>query len=142
RMDTKFCQYYIGDGSTKSNKYCRICPRSSIACDKLWGLVVDLSQSNNGNPLSLSGTNASILPNKNNWDIVHLQINVTWNLPNEDFLHFISTGHAKLGRKEQRQDPTVSPSLTRQEPYVQAIVEMLGGMNCPEIINVRKLQKP
>jgi len=140
-MDTNFCQYYVGDGSTNSNKYCRNCPKSSIACDKLWQLVVDLSNSNKGDPLSVSGTNASIFPNNNNWYFVRLQINVKWNLSKEDFLHFISTGHAKLGRKEQRQNPTVSPSLTRQEPYVQAIVEMLGGMDIPEIVNVRELQK-
>ena len=56
------------------------------------------------------------------------------------FLHYIATGHAQLGKKEQRQSTWTSPSLTRQEPYVQAIVKLLGGMNIPEIVNVKRVQ--
>ncbi len=79
-------------------------------------------------------------PNPHNRDIIHLRINCQWNLTKEDFLHFISTGSAQMGRKEQRLDPVVSPSLTRQEPYVQSIAEALGGDNIPEIVNVRAVQ--
>ncbi len=73
--------------------------------------------------------------------MVRLRVNVTWNLPKEDFLHFIATGHAQLGRADQRHDPRCSPSLTRQEPYVQAIVAMLGGWSLPEIEAVRRVQE-
>jgi hypothetical protein len=138
-MYINFCQHYQGDGSTQTNKYCRSCPESFIACDKLWQLVVDFSKSNDGKPVLLKGTNAVMLPNQN-WDIVHLKVNAKWGLPKEDFLHFIATGHAKNGIKENRQDPAASPSLTRQEPYVQAIVNLIGGENIPEIVNVRNIQ--
>jgi len=56
-------------------------------------------------------------------------------------LHFIATGHARMGRADQRLDPDISPSLTRQEPYVQAILEMLGGWNIPEVIDVKRIQQ-
>jgi hypothetical protein len=46
-----------------------------------------------------------------------------------------------MGKKDQRQDPKRSPSLTRQEPYVQAIVKQLGGMGIPEIEKVKAVQK-
>jgi hypothetical protein len=69
-----------------------------------------------------------------------MRVNAQWNLPKEDFLHYIATGHAQLGKKEQRQNPSVSPSLTRQEPYVQAIVKLLGGMDIQEIVDVKGVQ--
>jgi hypothetical protein len=140
-MDQNFCQYYKGDCYPPTNRYCRICPDADLACNKLWQKVVDLSNSNNGLPVLIPDTRAVMLPNPKNWDIVHLRINVTWNLSKEDFLHYIATGHAKMGRKEQRKDPFVSPSLTRQEPYVHSIAELLGGMNETLILQVRKLQK-
>ncbi len=56
-------------------------------------------------------------------------------------MHFIATGHARMGRADQRLDPDISPSLTRQEPYVQAILEMLGGWNIPEVIDVKRIQQ-
>lgn len=139
-MNIDFCQHYIGDGSTKSNKYCRECPHSSIACDKLWNLVVNLSKSNNDTSIPLPETNAVMLPNSKNPNIVYMRVNAQWNFPKEDFLHYIATGHAQLGKKEQRQNPSVSPSLTRQEPYVQAIVKLLGGMDIQEIVNVKRVQ--
>ncbi|WP_235809600.1 hypothetical protein [Methanofollis ethanolicus] len=46
-----------------------------------------------------------------------------------------------MGRKGERNDPRASPSMTRQEPYVQAIVDLLGGMNIPEITAVREVQE-
>jgi hypothetical protein len=61
-------------------------------------------------------------------------------LPKEDFLHSADIGHVKMGRRGQRSDPRASPSCTRQEPYVQAIVELLGGMDIPEIRAVREVQ--
>jgi hypothetical protein len=45
-----------------------------------------------------------------------------------------------MGRQGQRSDPLASPSCTRQEPYVQAIVELLGEMDIPEIRTVRAMQ--
>jgi len=89
----------------------------------------------------LPDTRAVLYPNPNNWNMVHLRVNSQWNLTKEDFLHFIATGHARMGRKEQRQDPTVSPSMTRQEPYVQSIVKILGGLSIPEIMMVKREQK-
>jgi hypothetical protein len=80
-------------------------------------------------------------PNPNNWNLVHLRVNSQWNLSKEDFLHFISTGYAQLGRKNQRNDPWVSPTMTRQEPYVQSIVEAIGGEGIPEIRSVRETQR-
>lgn len=73
--------------------------------------------------------------------MVYLRVNSQWNLTKEDFLHFIATGRAQMGRKEQRQDPRVSPSMTRQEPYVQSIVKILGGSSIPEIMMVKREQK-
>ena len=139
-MDIHFCRYYTGDGYPPSNRYCRTCPRAAEACDVLWQKVVDLSYSQNGNPVFLPGTRAVLYPNHNNRDFVHLRVNSQWNLSKEDFLHFISTGRARMGRKGQRQDPEASPSMTRQEPYVQSIVEVLGGEGIKEIKNVRNVQ--
>lgn len=139
-MNLNFCKHYKGDCSTSSNKYCRKCPKSKLACDQLWKLVVDLSNSNKGEPITLTGTNAKLLPNPNNWNIVHLEVKSRWNLPKEDFLHFIATGSSKSGNKNQRRDPKTSPSLTRQEPYVQSIVKHLGGSNISEISAVKRIQ--
>ena len=80
-------------------------------------------------------------PNSKNGNIVHLQINTKWGLPKEDFLHFIATGFARMGRKGERLDKSASPSMTRQEPYVQSIVTALGGENIPEITAVRRIQQ-
>jgi hypothetical protein len=105
-------------------------------------MVVQLSNSNGGDPVPLPDTNAGLLPNVNNPDIVHLQVNRRWNLGKEDFLHFIGTSHAQMGRADERQNPQKSPSLTRQEPYVQAIVSLLGGDHIPPIEAVRNVQNP
>lgn len=140
-MDTRFCRHYRGDGYPPSNRYCRTCPSAPVACDRLWQRVVDLSNSGNGAAVTLPKTRAVMYPNPGNWNIVHLEINCRWNLNKEDFLHFVSTGHAGMGRKEQRQDPIASPSLTRQEPYVQSIVGALGGPLIQEILLVKQVQK-
>jgi len=104
-------------------------------------MVVDLSNSQHGSPVSLPDTRAVLYPNPKNWNIVHLQINCRWNLGKEDFLYYIATGQAQLGRKTQRLDPAVSPSMTRQVPYVQSIVKALGGPHLPEIVAVKKVQR-
>ena len=140
-MDIKFCKYYIGDGFPPSNRYCRHCNSSSIACEKLWQLVLTLARSNNGEPISIPNTNARLFPNPNNENMIYLQVNCRWNLSKEDFLHFIATGHAGMGRANQRLEHWISPSLTRQEPYVNSIVNMLGGWNIPEVIAVKTVQK-
>ncbi len=140
-MDLRFCRYYRGDGMPPSNRYCRSCPHAAIACDRLWRRVIDLAGSHGGEPVPLPGTRAVLFQNPNDESFVRLQVNVRWNLTKEDFLHFIATGHAKMGRKEQRSDSTVSPSLTRQEPYVQAIAALLGGRDCPDIAAVRAVQQ-
>jgi hypothetical protein len=140
-MDVRFCQHYVGDGKPPSNRFCRRCPHSAPACDLLWGKVVELSRSGGGTPVSLPPTNASLLPNPSNPNIVYLKVNARWNLGKEDFLHYISTGHAKGGRATQRQNPATSPSLTRQEPYVGAIVQLLGGWRIPGIEAVLRVQK-
>jgi hypothetical protein len=46
-----------------------------------------------------------------------------------------------MGRKEQRLDNFVSPSLTRQEPYVHSIAKLLGKKNDSLIANVFKKQR-
>ncbi|HDS64019.1 MAG TPA: hypothetical protein ENN52_07870 [Methanofollis liminatans] len=138
-MDVNFCRHYAGDGTPPSNRSCRSCP--CAACDRLWGLVVALAGSNGGDPAPLPGTRALLSPNPRNPDIVRLQVNCRWGLPKEDFLYYIATGHAGMGRKGQRTDPRASPSMTRQEPYVGAIVELLGGMDIPEIAAVRAVQR-
>lgn len=140
-MDLNFCKKYIGDGYPPTNRYCRDCPDSNIACDDLWKLVIELANSNGGKAVSLLGTNAVLFPNFNNPNIVYLKVNVRWNLGKEDFLYFISTGNAQMGKAIQRHDPKTSPSLTRQVPYVQAIVKQLGGMGITEINQVKSLQK-
>ena len=140
-MNLHFCNYYRGDGMPPSNRYCRECSQASLACNILWQRVVDLSTSGEGGGIPLFGTNATMYPNPNNWEIVHLKINCRWNLPKEDFLHFIATGYARMGRASMRRDVTVSPSLTRQEPYVQAIVKHIGGPTIPEIQHVREVQR-
>ena len=138
-MDLNFCRHYAGDGTPPSNRYCRVCPEA--ACDRLWQRVLDLAASNGGDPVPLPGTRAVLFPNEKNPDFVRLQVNCRWGLPKEDFLHYIATGHAGMGRRGQRSDPRASPSCTRQEPYVQAIVELLGGMDIPEIQAVREVQR-
>lgn len=139
-MDIRFCVHYKGDGYPPSNRYCRECPEAHNACDALWFRVVGLSQSNNGNAIPLPGTRAWMYPNPRNRNIVHMKINCRWNLGKEDFLYFIATGHAGMGRKNQRNDPTVSPSMTRQEPYVQSIAVAIGGEGCEEIRRVQRVQ--
>ncbi|NMB80042.1 MAG: hypothetical protein GYA23_13220, partial [Methanomicrobiales archaeon] len=126
-MDLHFCKKYEGDGLPPSNRFCRTCPHASLACDRLWELVIALSESRHGGAVPLPGTRAVMFPNSGSRTIVHLKINTRWGLPKEDFLHFVATGHAGMGRKGQRLEPTASPSMTRQEPYVQAIVAALGG---------------
>jgi hypothetical protein len=112
-----------------------------VACDALWQRVVDLSQSGGPDGIPLEGTKARILPNQRTWAIVHLSINCRWGLPKEDFLHFIATGHAQMARARDRFNGLSSPSATRQEPYVQAIVKHLGGPAIPEIEQVKQIQK-
>ncbi len=139
-MDISFCTHYKGDALPPTNRFCRDCPMAMTACDPLWSLVVALSQSNGGDAVRLPGTRAVMYPNSKNGNIVHLQINTKWGLPKEDFLHFIATGSARMGRKGERLDKSASPSMTRQEPYVQSIVTALGGENIPEITAVRRIQ--
>jgi hypothetical protein len=114
---------------------------AKTACDPLWSLVVALSQSNGGDAVRLPGTRAVMYPHPKNRNIVHLKINTKWGLPKEDFLHFIATGSAQMGRKGERLDRCASPSMTRQESYVQSIVTALGGGNIPEITAVRRIQQ-
>lgn len=140
-MDITFCAHYQGDALPPTNRFCRDCPMAKIACDPLWSVVVALSQSNGGDAVRLPGTRAVMYPNPKNWNIVHLRINTKWNLGKEDFLHFIATGSAQMGRKDERLNTKVSPSMTRQEPYVQSIVMALGGENIPEITAVRRIQQ-
>jgi len=140
-MDIHFCAHYWGDALPPTNRFCRKCSKAETACDALWSLVVALSESNYGNPVRLPGTRAVMYPNPNNHDIVHLKINTRWGLPKEDFLHFIATGSAQMGRKDERLKKRASPSMTRQEPYVQSIVEAIGGENIPEILAVRRIQQ-
>jgi hypothetical protein len=140
-MDTRFCVHYKGDGYAPSNRYCRECPKAHAACDALWARVVGLSLSGNGAAVMLAGTRAAMYPYLRNRNFVRLKINCCWNLPKEDFLYFIATGHAGMGRKGHRDDPKSSPSMTRQEPYVQAIAAALGGDECTEIRDVRRVQK-
>ena len=140
-MDLCFCRHYQGDGHPPTNRFCRTCPVADLACTALWRRVIDLARSQNGIPVPLPHTRAVLSPHPANPDFVRLQVNCTWNLPKEDFLHFIATGHAGMGKKERREDPRSSPSMTRQEPYVQAIVELLGGMTIPEIRAVKRMQR-
>jgi len=139
-MDITFCAHYQGDALPPTNRFCRNCPMAKIACDPLWSLVVALSQSNRGDAVRLPGTRAVMYPNPKNWDIIHLKINTKWGLFKEDFLHFIATGSAQMGRKDERLNPRASPSMTRQEPYVQAIVAALGGDKTQIITAVRQVQ--
>jgi hypothetical protein len=139
-MDIRFCIYYRGNALPPTNRFCRTCPHAKEACDSLWARVVALSQSEGGEAVRLPGTRAVMYPNSRTWDIVHLKINTRWGLPKEDFLHFIATGSAQMGRKGERLDTRASPSMTRQEPYVQSIVTALGGDAVPEIQAVRKVQ--
>lgn len=140
-MDIQFCRQYKGTGLPPTNRFCRTCPHAEPACNALWALVVKLSDSNNGDAVSLPGTRAVMYPNPGNPAIVHLKINTKWGLPKEDFLYFIATGHAGMGRKGRRLDRAASPSMTRQTPYVQSIVDAIGGPEIAEIQAVRAIQK-
>lgn len=139
-MDITFCTHYRGDALPPTNRYCRECPHATEACNPLWERVVALSQSGGVAGVPLPGTRAIMYPNPNNRHIVHLKINTKWGLPKEDFLHFIATGFAQMGRKGERLNRRASPSMTRQEPYVQAIVAALGGADSPGIRAVRQVQ--
>jgi hypothetical protein len=134
-MDIHFCRYYQGDGNPPSNRFCRSCPVA--ACAVLWQRVIDLAGSTGENPVALPGIRALLSRHPKNPDFVRLKVGCTWNLPKEDFLYFIATGHAGMGRRGRRDDPRSSPSMTRQEPYVQAIVDLLGGWGMPEIVAVK-----
>ncbi|MCQ8893518.1 MAG: hypothetical protein NQU46_02640 [Methanolinea sp.] len=138
-MDIRFCARYRGDGHPPTNRFCRSC--DCPACEVLWQKVVSLAHSCKGDPVPLPPTRAVLIPHPSNPAMVRLRVNVTWTLPREDFLHFISTGKAGMGRKGDRENPCSSLSMTRQEPYVQAIVEALGGWEIPEIERVRGIQK-
>ncbi len=140
-MDIRFCSRYIGDGTPPSNRFCRTCPDSSLACDELWGRVKALSRSPGGEPVPIPGTRAVMLPHEKNPDFVRLRINVTWLLSKEDFLHYVATGHAGMGRKGERQNPKSSPSMTRQEPYAGVILNMVGGREDDLVRRVRAVQK-
>jgi hypothetical protein len=139
-MDIHFCRHYSGDGYPPSNRFCRVCPHSRQGCDALWERVMTLAGSNGGNPCPLPGTRAVLFPHPTSMNFVRLKVNVEWNLPREDFFHYIATGNAGMGRKGDRHNPRSSPSMTRQEPYVGAIVELLGGWDCAEITCVREIQ--
>jgi len=138
-MDTRFCARYQGDGFPPSNRFCRTC--KTEACSALWEKVIALSRSHDGMPVGLPPTRAVMLPHDANGSMVKMRVNVTWSLPKEDFLHYVATGKAGMGRKGDRQNPESSPSMTRQEPYVQAIIEAIGGWGIPEILMVREVQK-
>ena len=139
-MDLSFCQHYHGNGTPPSNRYCRTCLRGSDACDALWQQVIALADSGSGMPVPLAWTRAVIFPHPGNPDLVRLQVNVRWNLSKEDFLHFIATGYAGMGRKGRRDDPQASPSMTRQTPYVQAILAAIGGAESPGVQAVLRVQ--
>jgi hypothetical protein len=111
-MDLHFCRYYAGNGYPPSNRFCRVCPHAWRGCDALWERVVELAGSNGTDPLPLPGTRAVLFPHPNSPYFVRLRVNVEWNLP----------------------------SMTRQEPYVGAIVEMLGVWQCDEVARVRRIQ--
>lgn len=140
-MDIRFCSCYTGDGTPPSNRFCRNCPDSALACNELWECVKALSRSAGGAPVPLPGTRAVLLPHEKNPDFVRLRINVTWLLSKEDFLHYVATGHARMGRKGERQNPKSSPSMTRQEPYVGVILELVGGLEDDLLQRVRAVQK-
>ena len=122
------------------NRFCRDYLVAKTACDPLWSRVVEMSQSNGGDAVRLPGTRAVMYPNSNNRNIVHLKINTKGGIPKEDFLHLLATGSLRMGQKDMRLNKCASPSMTRQEPYVQSIVAALGGENIPEIMAVRRVQ--
>ncbi len=140
-MEIRFCRFYEGDGYPPTNRFCRTCIMADVGCNDLWQRIIGLSESGNGAPVPVQGTRALLYPHPKNRNSVRLKINCTWYLPKEDFLHFIATGHAGMGRKGDRQNPRSSPSMTRQEPYVQALVGMIGGWDLPEVVKVRRIQK-
>lgn len=104
-------------------------------------MVVALPRSHDKKPVILPHTRAVMFPHETNKSMVRMRVNVTWNLLKGDFLHFIAPRKAGMGRKRDRQDPSSSPSMTRQEPYVQAIGEALGEWEIPAIVQVREVQK-
>jgi len=139
-MDVNFCVHYHGDAHPPTNRFCRICPHAPVACDALWQRVLDLSASNGGDAVPLPPTRAVMYPNPASTTSIRLEINCRWNLPREDFFYFIATGHASMGRKGKRLERNSSPSMTRQEPYVQAILAAIGGDGQEEVRAVRNVQ--
>lgn len=140
-MNIRFCRHYRGDGFPPTNRFCRTCVVADKGCNELWQQIIALSESRKGDPIPVQGTRAFMYPHPNNRNFIKLKINCTWYLPKEDFLHFIATGHAGMGRKGDRQNARSSPSMTRQEPYVHSLVEMIGGWHCPWIVKVKSIQK-
>jgi hypothetical protein len=143
-MDVNFCVNYIGDGSKGTRQYCRECLKSSIACNNLWQMVVNLAESNGENGVLFKrkrGKDFVLLPPRKDRSIARLKVNVNWPLYKQDFLHFVSTGSSKGGYQDEFKDPTKSPSLAFNESYIRAIVEHIGGMDIPEIKKVRKVQR-
>ena len=98
-MDQNFCRHYKGDCYPPSNRYCRVCTDAEPKCNKLWQKIVDLSNSNCGQPVIIPGTRAVMLPNPDNWDILHLKINVTWKPYKRGFSTLCFNRPCKNGQK-------------------------------------------
>jgi hypothetical protein len=60
-----------------------------------------------------------------NRHILYFQANARWNLPIEDFLHYVKTGYAGLGFAGVYDNPTASPSRTSQGQFIARLMPLL-----------------
>jgi len=100
--------------------------------------ALQATASNGGDPVPLPGTRVVLFPNQKNPAFVRLQVNCRWGLPKEDFLHYIATGHAGMGRRGQR-----SPGVAELHPAGAPRAgnrRTARGADIPEIRAVREVQ--
>ncbi len=138
-MDLNFCVNWQGDGSPGQNKFCRDCPQRAGPCQQLWAAFRGLA-----NPtLEVPGPTQLRLHRRTpaggeNLDIMYFQVNARWNLPIEDFLHFVKTGCGGAGQREIYDDPMASPSRTTQGHFVK---RLMSGLPPTAVAAVRAIPR-
>lgn len=125
-MDLNFCANWRGDGSPEQNKHCRRCPNRAGPCQTLWAAARALAAPTlalpGPSPLHLHRLTPAASENR---DILYLQVNARWNLPIEDFLHYVKTGYAGPGVAGVYDDRTASPSRTSQGQFIARFLPLL-----------------
>lgn len=128
-MDAGFCTNWIGDGSPGQNRHCRVCSHRVGPCQDLWLAARQLATPSfqvpakaGEAPLTLSINRDSAATNP---DVLYFKVTSDWSLPIEDFLYFVRTRSANRGLASASFDPQVSPTKTRQGPFIERFLGRL-----------------